>query len=156
PDGDHFLYVVTSEDGDTRGLWLSSISDPRTKRRLLPDLSQGAYAQGHLLFVRGGALMAQPFDPVKLVLSGEPRAIVDKVNYNQLPGFGDFSVSDPPLAYLPVAVPWRLTWFDRAGRSLGAFGKGGAFNSIALSPDGSQTAVDGLLTLEPYYEIALV
>src|SRR4029077_7571608 len=60
------------------------------------------------------------------------------------------------LHNLPVAVPWRLTWFDRTGRSLGAFGTAGAFNSIALSPDGARVAVDGPLSLEPYYELSVV
>ena len=156
PDGDHFLFVVTSEDADARGLWVSSIADPRTKRRVLPDLSQGIYAQGHLLFVRGGALTAQPFDPARLALSGEARAIVDKVNYNAVLGYGDFTVSEKALAYLPVAVPWRLTWFDRSGRSLASLGPGGVYNGVALSPDGGRVAVDGPSSLEPYYELSLV
>src|SRR5262249_51736696 len=141
---------------ETRGLWVSSISDPQTKRRLLPDLSQGQYAQGHMLFVRGGALMAQPFDPVRLTLTGPARAMIDKVSYNAVLGYGDFSVTEKALAYLPVAVPWRLTWFDRAGRSLAALGAGGTYNGIALSPDGTRAAVDGQSNLEPYYELSLI
>jgi eukaryotic-like serine/threonine-protein kinase len=156
PDGDHFLFVITSDDVDTRGLWVASVSDPTTKRRLLPDLSQGQYADGYVLFVRGGALMAQPFDPVRLVFSSQAQPIVGKVSYNPVLGYGDFSVSGTTLTYLPDAVPWRLTWFDRTGRSLGAFGAGGSYNSIALSPDGTRVAVDGPLRLEPYYELTVV
>jgi len=156
PDGDHFVFVVTSEQADTRGLWIASMSTPEKRQRLLPDLSQGQYAHGQLLFVRGGALMAQPFDPVGLTLSGQAQPIVGKVSYNPVLGYGDFSVSDTTLAYLPVAEPWRLTWFDRTGRSLGAFGAGGAYNAIALSPDGARVAVDGPMSLEPYYELSVV
>src|SRR5205814_4170114 len=38
PDGDHFLFVVTSEQSDVRGLWVASISNPDQRRRLIPDL----------------------------------------------------------------------------------------------------------------------
>src|SRR5262249_46862761 len=42
------------------------------------------------------------------------------------------------------------------GKSLGAFGAGGAYNSVALSPDGTRVAVDGPLSLAPYYELSVI
>src|SRR5262249_21632321 len=128
PDGDHVMYVVTSAEPETRGLWVTSISKPSEKRRVLADLSEGAYSEGHLLFARNGTLMAQRFDPKTLSLSGEPVAIADNVSYSAIIGFADFSVSSTgALAYVGRATPWRLTWFDRTGKSLGAFGAGASY-----------------------------
>jgi len=157
PDGDHLLYVVTSTDADVRGLWVTSLADPHAKRRLLADLTQGAYAQGYLFFARNGALMAQPFDVARLALHGEARLVADNVSYSPVIGFSDFSVSEAGvLAYLPTAAPWRLTWFDRSGRSIAAFGAAGAYQQISLSPDGTHVATEGYPKLETSYELFVI
>jgi hypothetical protein len=98
--------------------------------------------------------MAQPFAVARLALHGEARLVADNVSYSPVIGFSDFSVSDAGvLAYLPTAAPWRLTWFDRSGRSIAAFGAAGAYQQISLSPDGTRVATEGYPKLETSYEL---
>jgi serine/threonine protein kinase len=78
PDGRHFLYVVQSSRPENSGIFLQSL-DSTNRVRLLPDVSNPAYAGGYLLFARGGTLMAQPFDAGKLRLTGEPFLIAGRV-----------------------------------------------------------------------------
>ena len=73
PDGRHFLYWVSG-----KGVYLSSLQEGAQPVRLLPDNSPARFApsdadgkRGHLLFVRQGNLMAQPFDSETLRVTGE-------------------------------------------------------------------------------------
>jgi hypothetical protein len=102
--------------------------DSKEVKRLLAGDSSVAYAPppgggpGHLLFLREGTLMAQPFDPGRLELSGEPFPVVEQVSFSALSSLGSFSVSgDGVLAYLtgPVGSTSELLWFDRTGKRLG-------------------------------------
>ena len=59
-------------------------------------------ASGHMLFARGASLMAVPFDPDSLAVSGDPFPLSERV---RTPAFGpqvrEFSVSrDGTLAYV--------------------------------------------------------
>ena len=157
PDGRHFLYVVTSADPAVQGLWVTSISDPRTKRRLLADLSEAAYSEGYLLFARGGTLMAQPFDANALELRGEAVPVGDSVNYSAIVGYANFSVSqNGTISYMAVTPAWRLTWFDRNGKSLGPFAAGGDYQAVSLSPDQTKVAVDAGSSTDPRYQVYLL
>ena len=69
PDGEHFLYVSGGSDPARRGVYIASLTDP-SGRRLMSDFSSVMFSRspssrggGHLLFLREGTLMAQPFDP---------------------------------------------------------------------------------------------
>jgi len=44
--------------------------------------------------------------------------------------------------YTAPGAGTQLTWFDRAGKPLGAVGSPGVFIQPAISPDGSTVAVD--------------
>jgi Tol biopolymer transport system component/tRNA A-37 threonylcarbamoyl transferase component Bud32 len=157
PDGEHFLYVITSPLADTQGIWVASMANPRQKRRLTGDLSQAEYAAGHLFFVRGGSLMAQPFDPRRLELQGEAAPVLDKVGYNGTVGFAAFSVSDTgSIATGSVLRQYRLTWVKRSGEALAAFGEPSYYQTVSLSPDGKRVAADGGTDPNPYYEIYLL
>ncbi len=93
---------------------------------------------GYLLYVRAGTLLAHPFDPRSLRLSGEAFSVASKV-YSFLPsGAADFSVSDQgTLAYTRLAARSQLTWVDRQGRPLSPIGPADAsVKSGRLSPDG--------------------
>jgi Tol biopolymer transport system component len=70
PDGKHFLYTRFS--AETGGLYMASLDvkpDQQPLDRILDTFGQ--YASGHILFMRGGALMAQGFDIGRSKLTGE-------------------------------------------------------------------------------------
>ncbi len=78
PDGKHFLYERSSSDPDKAGVYIGSIDaqpNQQSMQRLLATDRQAYYAPepgggvGHLIFLRQTALMAQLFDPVKMMLS---------------------------------------------------------------------------------------
>jgi dipeptidyl aminopeptidase/acylaminoacyl peptidase len=115
---------------------LAALDRPETTL-LLAANSPARYANGHLFFVRAGALLAAPFDADSRKLTGEPFVVADRVN--EL-----FSVSENGgLVYLPIApaVNRQLTWLDRAGKPLGTVGPPGDYSRPQLSPDGKRVAV---------------
>jgi hypothetical protein len=148
PGGKRFLFLVQSSQPDTRGIWLASIAQPSDRKRILDDDSAAAYAGGYLLFVRNGALMAQPFDPDRAVLGGTAEAVAPKIGYAPATGGGAFGVSPSGvLAWSPVYASTskaRLTWFDRSGARLEDVGPTKNYVSVALSPDGRRIAASNL------------
>jgi len=160
PDQRHFLYYRNT--GGDQGIYVGTIGtkpDAQAPRPLLPDVSPVAYvpptdqAAGYVLFVRGGTLaaqvgtlMAQRFDPRRLELTGEAIPIAEQVFA------GAFVASTDVLAYVSGAITQpgnvqggiqgQLTWFDRTGKILGAFGDPGSYRTLALSPDGKRVAFD--------------
>lgn len=142
PDGKHFLYLARSSRGEDSGIYIGSLDS--TESKLLVQSGAGAmYALGYLLFLRGGALMAQPFDPDKLQLSGEPSQVAEEVGYNPLNGRPFFCVSNTGvLVYRSnILRNSQLTWFDRTGRQLGTVGTPGLMLTPSLSPDEKQVAI---------------
>ena len=73
---------------------------------------------GYLLYARGGALLAHPFDARGRRFTGEPLAIADGIRTGS-GGQAHFSVSDRGvLAYRDdTVVTRRLVWVDRAWES---------------------------------------
>jgi eukaryotic-like serine/threonine-protein kinase len=152
PDGKHFLYLRVSPDVAKQGIYIGSIDaqpNQQSMQRLLASDRQAYYAPapgggtGHLIFLRGAALMAQPFDPDKVTLSGEPVAIADGVDSFATSNHGLFSVSDTgALVYRGGAGPQTmLTWFDQQGNPAGTLGDPGEYVFPAISPDGARVAV---------------
>jgi hypothetical protein len=69
-DGRRFLYLATFV-GAKSVVRLGSLDADSAGADILADADgPAAYASGHLLFDRGGLLMAQPFDPSAGRLSG--------------------------------------------------------------------------------------
>ena len=71
------------------------------------------YASGHLLFMNGNNLVAQPFDAKRLMVTDRAMPIAERVRLSDgQPPFGVFSVSqDGTLAYLPQGggdVPMKV------------------------------------------------
>jgi Tol biopolymer transport system component len=150
PDGEHFLYLArTSQAGPGSGaaVTLGRLGTLEPVARLVEAATNAVFADGHLLFARDGALMAQPFDPDQRSLGGEAKTIVGDLLFNLRFSFGVFSASDGELlAFLTGHQSDRsqLVWRDRAGRRLGELGAPGVlsgYGGIALSLDGRWAAV---------------
>lgn len=134
PDGEHFLSYVRGAK-ERSGIVLGSL-DGEARVRLLPDLSSVILSEGHLLFLRGETLMAQPFDSAKLRLTGDAFPIVAHVA--ETLGFGAFSSSRTGmLAYVGrgSAGTVQLAWTDRKGKLLELFGPPGSYVHFQLAPD---------------------
>jgi dipeptidyl aminopeptidase/acylaminoacyl peptidase len=108
--------------------------------------SSAVYAPwGELLWWQDGHVRAQPFDPDRLELSGEPRLFQPEVAIDPRIGFGMFSVAhDSTFVYRGggIIAGDELARVDRSGRDLGTIGEPGNFYHPRLSPDGSMVAVD--------------
>jgi Tol biopolymer transport system component len=151
PDGRHFLYLALNVAGNSRDpanrIWVGSLEGAPAKP-LIPANFNAQYADGYLLFVRGGdaggSLLAQPFDPVSLETRGDPVIVADQVSlYGAYLGFGAYSVShNGTLVFDAFRLLTRLEWFDRTGRSTGSFGDAGAYFAPRISPDGTHIAFD--------------
>ena len=152
PDGKHFLYLRASNDSAKSGVYIGTLDakpEQQSMQRLLATDRQVYYASdpaggpAHLIFMRGGSLMAQPFDPAKLILSGEPATIADGVDSYTGSYHGLFSVSDTgTLVYRGGTGELSvLTWLDRQGNPAATVGDPGEYSSPAVSPDGSHVAV---------------
>lgn len=89
-----------------------------------------------LLFVNGGALIAQPFDTSKLAATGEKTVVAAQVRYRRWREAG-FSASDNGILLYQSGSTEdrRFTWFDRHGKSLKTIGPPNGFAAFNLSPD---------------------
>jgi Tol biopolymer transport system component len=129
PDGHHFLYQDNRSDPGRKDfaitIRVASLDGGEPKALLNAD-SNAVYAQGHLLFVRAGNLLAQPFDLKRLVMTGEAIPISEGVQcVLNTRTAGVFSVTETGLLAFrlgegEVSV---LTWFDRDGNRGAALGE---------------------------------
>jgi len=145
PDGRHYLYLVRGSS-DNAGVHIRALDDkPNVPgRRLLADDTSALFAPathgrkpGWIVFVREATLWAQPFDPTRLSLDGDPVPLAPSSG-----NLGGFSVSETgDLVYGTVSQANRqLDWYSRKGTRIETAWKGHAFNEIELSPDGTRVA----------------
>ncbi|MDQ6677480.1 MAG: serine/threonine-protein kinase [Acidobacteriota bacterium] len=153
PDGRHFLYILQTHAADM-GVYVGKIdyasgADRGLKpgKRLVTTPVKALYSRspggetGHLLYMQGGTLMAQPFDPNRFQLGGEPHPIAEL----GMPGdvglmLAPFSASsNGVLVYQnPVDAASQFVWFDRAGKNLGTLASVDYLSHPNLAPDGKR------------------
>jgi hypothetical protein len=147
PDGRHLLY----EAWPSNAIWLTSL-DGGASTRLFAAESQVAYVSpGYLLFVRQGALLAQPFDVTRTRLTGEAVPIAKRI-VRDAGGAAAFAASSSGvLAYRSgnLALRTQLIWFDRSGKTLGSVGQPGNYRNLALSSDETRVALE---VTDPQYQ----
>ena len=120
PDGKHFLYFAMHHDpskSSNNAIYYASL-DGRESRLLVHAQTNAIYAAGFLLFGRGDQLMAQPFDPARGALSGEPQAISSGVlNDVTTWHLGATASGSGVLAFANgTSGNVQLVWMDRSGK----------------------------------------
>ncbi len=148
PDGKHFIYFGRSSFGGVEreedGLFVGTL-DGKESKRLPVGKANAQYASGYLLYVREKTLMAQPFDPDKLELSGEATPIAEPIEFDLNYNRAVYTASGNGIVAYQTSKGQsglQLVWFDRKGASLGTVGEPADYGSAQLSPDGKTLACD--------------
>jgi eukaryotic-like serine/threonine-protein kinase len=149
PGGKELLFSVTgSRDAQAYAQSLDT-----GKRRPLVKGSGVTYLPtGHLVYVQAGTLMAVPFDPVRLEVTGMPVVVLSGIREmtrlrnstvaNLVPQVA-FSNAGT-LAYVPASPAsgqHALTWVDHSGIERPSGASGGTYFQPRISPDGRRVAV---------------
>jgi len=144
PDGVHFLYSFATNDDI--GIYVGSLDGTRSPDAAVVHTNSNVqFASGHLLFLRENTLMAQAFNPARLILSGEMTPIEEGIPTVMNPSrVAAFTVSTTGLlAYFRQTLEGgsssadlsTLTWMDRTGKVLSTVGDRVRLGNIELSPD---------------------
>ena len=147
PDGKTFLFLVEGSietPGTDQGfaLFAGSLDSPERKQIVATQGSARYDGTGHLLFLRAGTLIAQPFDPGSLTLSGEGIPVADKVR-RTFRFESAFSLSRDGLLVYQSGAGFdlaELRWVDRSGKEAGTFAKPANYRGARLSHDGTRVA----------------
>ena len=121
--------------------------ETRRYKVVVRGVTFGRYvASGHLLYVRGGALFAAPFDLPRLEVTGAAVPIIDDLAMSTQFGTAAFDVStNGTLAYLPSsheAPRSRVVAMDRTGRREVLLETDALIQDLAPSPDGTRIALN--------------
>ncbi|MGH9408942.1 MAG: protein kinase domain-containing protein [Vicinamibacterales bacterium] len=147
PDGRRFLFTgraAWGTEGNPDAVDLGSLDSPGEIRPVLKVRTTAKYSDGYLLFVRDGTLFAQPFDPERAEVSGQPSAIVDGVTFFLSNGRAAFDVGAGTIAYITPAPDDVPLWVDRTGARVGTLGNPALYGkgrTLALSLDGRRVVV---------------
>jgi eukaryotic-like serine/threonine-protein kinase len=100
---------------------------------------------GHLVYAQGGSLMAVPFDPQRLVVTGAAVPVVEGVRQSPPNGNAQYSFSATgSLVYVSGGIQSaqsRLVWVTRNGAVQPLAAPAHNYLVPRLSPDGRQVAV---------------
>jgi Tol biopolymer transport system component len=149
PDGEHILYLTWDSQTNRHRARVARFDDPGSAKDLIESDSRVLYtaslanpSAGYLMYLRAGNLLAQPFDPRSLRVTGEAMPVVNNVYSFRPTGGADFSVSSSgAIAYQSFASRSQLVWVDREGRQVGSAGPANVnVKSGRLSPDGRKLA----------------
>jgi len=146
PGGKALLFVA-GHGGDWSNAQVVVLSVKTGERR---NLIQGAimprYASsGHLVYAQGGNLMAVPFDPQRLGVTGAAVPVIEGVLQSTSSGAAQYSFSATgSLVYASGAVQTtqgRLVWVSRNGAEQPLPAPMHGYKIPRLSPDGRRIAV---------------
>ncbi len=144
PDGKAVLFDVTSATVRSQVVVQSTATGER--HIVIQAGAQPHYARsGHLVYAQGGNLMAAPFDPRRLEVTGAGVPVVGDVLPTTLTGAAQYSFSATgSLVYASggsQTTQRRLVWVSRTGAEQPLAAPARNYVYPRLSPDGQQVAV---------------
>jgi eukaryotic-like serine/threonine-protein kinase len=149
PDGRRFLFFVNSFKPEFRGIYIGSLDRPQEKTLVMPSPWNALYARPNgnrpasLLWVRGGNLVAQPFDLREARLTGDAVPVAEAIATAPDLNMAYFSVADEGTVIYQAentSRRFQLQWFSRDGKELSAVGEPDLYRGIRISPDGARAA----------------
>jgi serine/threonine-protein kinase len=144
PGGKAVLYTAWSGSLDNASIEVQSLETGERRILVQGGISPHYVPTRHIVFARGGSLLAVPFDLGRLEIAGSPVPVIEGVQVDS-GGGAQFSLSsDGSVLYVPgsVSLPNRkLVWVDRQGVERPVAETLRAYVDPRLSPDGQRLAV---------------
>jgi Tol biopolymer transport system component len=163
PGGKALLFVVRNaaqpsfDDADIAALSLAT----GARKILIKSGTNPHYVStGHLIFLRAGVLLAVPFDPVRLEISGAAVPVAENILENPRIGAGQYAISnDGSLVYIPGGVTYgehELVFVDKTGTARSLTASKRPYEDFTISPDGRliATTIEGPVTDTWVHDIA--
>jgi Tol biopolymer transport system component len=146
PGSKAVLFVAGTSAADFANAQVAVQSLGTGERRNLIQGTGPHYApSGHLVYAQGGSLMAMPFDPERLAVTGAAVPVVEGVAQSTYTGATQYSVSATgSLVYVPGGVQAaqdKLVWVNRNGSEQPIAAPTRAYSNPRLSPDGRRVTV---------------
>ncbi len=147
PRGRGVLYgEATTADTATGSIFVRDFGGGTPKELVRGGRSPRYAASGHLTFVRGGALLAVPFDLETLEVKGEAVSVLEGVYQAPLSGFASLAMSSTgTLVYLPggpsAARQTPVMWLTQSGSLTALRASPASFGFQRFSPDGKRLAM---------------
>jgi len=149
PGGEALIYTVAFDGIDNYDDARIDLWDLRTHERktLITGGTSATYSpSGHIVYARGGKLLAVPFDLSRRQVTGDPFEVLNGVLMSSNTGAAQFSLSRRgDLAYVPGTAEGAhrtLVWVDRSGKAEPLPLPPAAYLYPRLSPDGRYLAVE--------------
>ncbi len=147
PDGQHYVFLATGGDARDRAAYVGDLNS-KERRRLPGIAAEAKYSPtGDLVFIRDGALMAQPFDLKRLELTGAPFPVADPfappaaLTYPfSLSETGTLTFRTNSTTGSGLGGNALLVWYDPKGTRLNPAATEADFRGPELSPDGKFVA----------------
>ena len=148
-DGRHFLYTAISSSHEDPTIVLASLDDPSSKT--ITTGRNPIYVQSrkggksYLIYSRRREIVAQQFDPKRMLLTGEPSRLTQGRNLSR---FKDASVSETGVFVTLSGTSHDLiqpTWIERSGKSRPA-GPEGVFRQPRFTIDEKNLLIEKIDT----------
>ena len=144
PDGQTILFTNFSLPLSRSRIELLSLGSLK-RTVLFADGYHARYADGLIVFARGGTLFAVRFDAQHLRPLGQPAPVLDDVIGAESSGEPAFALAaDGTLFYAPASTgdpPRQLVWVDRHGTERRVLDRQARYVCPSLSPSGDRLAV---------------
>ncbi len=140
-DGVHVLFLVTASEASRAGVWIASLAEPSTRRRIAGTDSQALVWGETMFYLKDLALMAQRIDPATLEPTGTARVAALRVGRGPL-GQIFATVSADALIYgAPSTMLRQLKRVTREGTLDGWASEPLDAWDLRIAPDGRRLVV---------------
>jgi hypothetical protein len=147
PGGKAVLFAAGATAGNLANNAQIVVSSLQTgeRRDLIAGTSPRYAVTGHLVYAQGTTLVAVPFDPQRLPLTGPPVPVLEGVLQSPWSGAAHYAFSSTgTLVYVPGGLQGaqrRLVWVDRKGVEQVLPAPVRSYRTPRISPDGRRVAV---------------
>jgi hypothetical protein len=140
-DGKHVIFLVTASQPSRSGIWIASLDDPASRKRLTGADTQAVVVDRTLLYLRDQVLVAQTIDPATNELTGRAEPVGLNVGRGPIGQLFASASSEVLITGAPGSAMRELRWVSRDGKPIGSPSEPLEAWDLRIAPDGKRVAV---------------